>query len=109
MDDTETKVAFKYPKSFLKTQYSEILVEYEEVFDKKTGKLSIDPAHPNQTRKDENSYTPVTFYKSTGNAGGKIRPEDKVNTRLQELSHMKNTNFGAIHYDINLDKEQPLH
>ena len=33
----------------------------------------------------------------------KTRPEDKSSTRLQELSLMNNTYFGAIHYDILLD------
>ena len=41
--------------------------------------------------------------KNTGNKGGKLCPQDKGSTRLQELSLMNNTVFGAIHYDIHLD------
>ena len=35
--------------------------------------------------------------------GGKLKPQDKDSTRLQEVSLMKNTYFGAFHYDIHLD------
>ena len=52
---------------------------------------------------DENSYVSVKFQKSTGQIGGKLKPQDTVSTRLQELSHMSSTHFGAIHYDIHLD------
>ena len=34
----ETKLACKYTKRLYKTQYSEILVEYEDGFDLNTGK-----------------------------------------------------------------------
>ena len=37
----ETELACKYNKPFYKTQYSEILVEYENGFDMNTGKLII--------------------------------------------------------------------
>ena len=52
---------------------------------------------------DDNSYIPVNLLKNTGNIGGKRKPQDKDSTRLQELSLMNNTHFGAIHYDIHLD------
>ena len=45
---------------------------------------------------DENSYVPVQFQKNTGRIGGKLKPQHKDSTRLQELSLM-NTHFGAIH------------
>ena len=35
--------------------------------------------------------------KNTRNACGKVRPEEKDSTRLQEPSLVKNTYFGAIH------------
>ena len=37
----ETQLACKYNKPLYKTQYSEILVEYDNGFDMKTGKLII--------------------------------------------------------------------
>ena len=41
---------------------------------------------PNHNSKsDENSNIPVTFLKNTGRTGGKLRPQDKSSTRLQEL------------------------
>ena len=49
---------------------------------------------------DENSYVPVKFQKNTGGVGGNLRPQDTDSTRLQELSLMNNTNFGAVRYDI---------
>ena len=52
---------------------------------------------------DENSYVSVKFQKNTGQIGGKIKPQDTESTRLQELSLMNSTHFGAIHYDIHLD------
>ena len=52
---------------------------------------------------DKNSYIPVTVLKNTGRTGGKLRPQDKSSTRLQELSLINNIYFGAIHYDIHLD------
>ena len=38
-----------------------------------------------------------------GSVEGKLRPQDKGSTRLQELSLMSHTYFGAVHYDIDLD------
>ena len=54
---------------------------------------------------DENSYVSVKFQKKTGRIGGKLKPQNKDISRLQELSLMNNTHFGAIHYDIHLDKK----
>ena len=39
----ETEFACKYQNPLLKTQYSEILVEYDESFDMTTGKLKYTP------------------------------------------------------------------
>ena len=52
---------------------------------------------------DENPYVSVNFQKNTGPIGGKLKPQDTESTRLQELSLMNSTHFGATHYDINLD------
>ena len=52
---------------------------------------------------DENSYVSVKFQKNAGRIGGKLKPQDTESTRLQELSLMNSTHFGAIHYDIHLD------
>ena len=68
-----------------------------------TGKLIINPYPTYHNKGDENSYIPVKFMKSKERPGGKLRPQDKSSTRLQELSLMNNTYFGAIHYDIYLD------
>ena len=57
---------------------------------------------PYQNLKNEKLFIPVIFYISTGNPGGKLRPEDKDSTRLQELSLMNNTYFGAIRNNIHL-------
>ena len=46
----EKGVACNYLTPLCKTEYSEILVEYEKRFGMKTGKLSIDPAHPYQNQ-----------------------------------------------------------
>ena len=65
-----------------------------------TGKLIIDEMATSRSTTDKNSYVPVQFQKNTEKIGGKIKPQDKDSTRLQELSLMNNTHFGAIHYDI---------
>ena len=52
---------------------------------------------------DKNSYVPVKFQMNTGRTGGNLKPQDTDSTRLQELSPMNNTHFGAIQYDIHLD------
>ena len=41
-------------------------------FHMKTGKLIINQAQPYQSRNDENSYSPVTILKISGNPGGKL-------------------------------------
>ena len=99
----ETEHACKYTKPLYKIQYSENLVEYEKGFDLNTGKLFINPHPTHYSNSNENSYIPVQLLKETGNTGGKIKPQDKDSTRLQELSLMNNTHFGAIHYEIHLE------
>ena len=51
----ETELSCKYTKPLYKTQYSEILVEYEEGFDMKTGKSIIHPMATSHSTTDENS------------------------------------------------------
>ena len=51
---------------------------------------------------DGNLYVSVKFQKNIGRIGGKLKPQDADSTRLQELSLMNRTYFGAIHYDIHL-------
>ena len=99
----ETKFACKHTKPLYKTQYSEIHVEYEDGFDMNTGKLIIHEIATSRLTNDEKSYDPVQFQKNAGRIGRKLKPQDKDSTRLQELSLMKNTHFGAINYDIHLD------
>ena len=94
----ETELACKYTKPLYKTQYSEIFVDYEEDFDLKTGKIIIHPRTTSHSTTDENSYVPKIFVKNTGRIGGKLKPQDRDSTRLQELSLMNNT-----HFDIRLD------
>ena len=67
-----------------------------------TGKLIKPPMATHRSTTDENSYIPVNLLRNTGRIGGKLKPQDKDSTRLQELSLMNNTYFGAIHYDIHL-------
>ena len=93
----ETELTCKYTKPLYKTQYSEILVEYKNVFEMNTGKLIINPIATFHSTTVENS---VKFLKNTGNIGGKLKPQDKDSTRLQKLSLMNITHFGAIHYEI---------
>ena len=52
---------------------------------------------------DENSYVSVKFQKNSARIVGKLKPQDTESTRLQELSLMNRTYFGAIHYDLHLD------
>ena len=105
----QTELACKYTKSLYKTQHSEVLVEYEQGFDMRTGKLIRHPMATYHSTSDENSYIPVSLLKNTGNIGGKLKPQDKNSAHLSNdstrLSVMNNTNFGAIHYDIHLDKK----
>ena len=99
----ETELACKYRNPLHKTQYSEILVEYENGFDMTTGKLKVDPYATSHPPNEGTSYKPVHFQKNTGQPGGHLKPQDDQSTRLQELSLMNSTYFGNIHYDIHLD------
>ena len=99
----ETEIACKYRNPLYKTQYSEILVEYEKGFDIITGKIKFDPYATGHPLNEGTSYIPDDFQKRTGQPGGKPKPHDSRSTRLQELSLMNNTYFGNIHYDIHLD------
>ena len=99
----ETEFAFKYANPLYKTQYSEILVEYEQGFDMTTGKIKVNPHATAIYKNDGKPYTPVNFRKYNNHPGGKLTPIDTKSTRLQELSLMNTTYFGNIHYDIHLD------
>ena len=99
----ETEIACKYRNPLYKTQYSVILVEYEEGFDMTTGKIKFDPYATGHPLNEGTSYIPVNFQKSNGQPGGKLKPHDTRSTRLQELSLMNNIYFGNIYYDIYLD------
>ena len=99
----ETELACKYRNPLHKTQYSEILVEYEKGFDMTTGKIKIDPYATGHPLNEGTSYIPVNFQKNNGQPGGHLKPHDTRSTRLQELSLMNNSYFGNIHYDIHLD------
>ena len=99
----ETELACKYKKPIYKTQYSEILVEYEHGFDMNTGHLIVDPMATSHSLTDGNPYVSVKFQKNIGRIGEKLKPQDADSTRLLELSLMNRTYFGAIHYDIHLD------
>ena len=99
----ETELACKYNKRIYKTQYSEFLVEYENGFDMNTGHLIVSTIATSCSFTDENLYVSVKFQKNAGRIGGKLKPQDKESTRLQELALMNSTHFGAIHYDIHLD------
>ena len=98
-----TELACKYTNPLYKTQYSEILVEYEKGFDMTNGKVKFDPYATGHYKNDGTPYVPVNFYKYNGQPGGKLQPSDSKSTRLQELKLMSNTYFGNIHYDIQLD------
>ena len=69
----------------------------------KTGKIIIHQIATSDSTPDDNSYVPIKFQKNTGRIVGKLEPQDTDSTRLQELSLVNNTHFGAIHYDIHLD------
>ena len=68
-----------------------------------TAKKKFDPYAAHHLINDDTSYIPVNLRKNTGNPGGRLEKDDSESTRLQELSLMNNTYFGAIHYDIHLD------
>ena len=65
----ETEIACKYRNPLYKTQYSEILVEYEKCFDMTTGKIEIDPYAKSHPINEGTSYIPVNFQKITGQPG----------------------------------------
>ena len=99
----ETEFACKYKNQLYKRQYSEILVKYDEGFDMTTGKTKFDPYATHHLINEDTSHIPANLRKNAGNPGGRLEPYDSGSTRLQELSLMNNTYFGAIHYDIHLD------
>ena len=99
----ETEFACKYKNPLYKTQYSEILVEYDKGFDMTTGKIKFDPYATHHPINEDTSYIPVNLRKNAGNPGGRLEPYDSESTRLQELLLMNSTYFGAIHYDIHLN------
>ena len=96
----ETELACKYNKPIIKIQYSKILVEYENGFNMNTGNLVVHPMATSRSFTDEISYVSVKIQKNAGQIGGKLKPQDSESTRLQKLSLMNSTCFGAIHYDI---------
>ena len=99
----ETEFACKYKNPLYKTQYSEIFVEYDEGFDMTTGKIKFDPYATHHLINEDTSYIPVNLRKNAGKPGGRLEPYDSESKRLQELSLMNSTYFGAVHYDIHLD------
>ena len=68
-----------------------------------TGKIKFDPYATHHLINEDTSNIPVNLRKNAGNPGGRLEPYDSESTRLQKLSLMKNTYFGAIHYEIHLD------
>ena len=99
----ETDFVCRYRNPLYKTQSSEILVEYKQSFDMNTEKIIQDPHAIHHSPNEGTSYIPVNLLRNAGNTHGKIKPQNTESTRLQELSLMNNTYFGAIHYDIQLD------
>ena len=99
----ETEFACKYKNPLYKTQYSEILVEYDEGFDMTNGKIKFDPYATHHLINEDTLNTPVNLSKNAGNPDGRLEPYDSESTHLQELSLMNNSYFSAIHYDIHLD------
>ena len=99
----ETEFACKYKNPLYKTQYSEIFVDYEKGFDMTTGKIKFDHYAASDPINEGTPYVPVNLIKNAGNPGGKLKSYDRKSTRLQKLSLMNSTYFGAIHYDIHFD------
>ena len=87
----EMELACKYTKPLYKTQYSELLVEYEDGCDMKTGKLIIHPMATSHSTTYKNSYVPVKFQKNTGRIGGKLKPQDTDSTSLQDTDTFTRT------------------
>ena len=99
----ETEFACKYKNPLYKTQYSELLVEYEKSFDMTTGKIKFDHYATSHPINEGTTYVPGNLIKNAGSPGGKLKPYDSRSTSLQELSLMNSTYFGAIHNDLHLD------
>ena len=57
----ETELACKNNKPIYKTQYSEILVEYENDFDMNTGNSIVHPMATTRSLTDGNPYVSVKF------------------------------------------------
>ena len=75
----ESDFACKYNKTLYKTQYSEFLVEYEQLFDMNTGKLiTIQQAPHHSTTNDESSYISVHLIKNTRQTGEKLNHNTKT-------------------------------
>ena len=68
-----------------------------------TGKIIKNPHATHHPLNEVNSYIPVNLLRNAGNPRGKIKPQITESTRIQEVSLMNNTYFGAVHYDIHLD------
>ena len=69
-----------------------------------TGNLiTIQYATHHRLTNDENSYIPVHLLKNTGQTVGKVKPQHKDSTPLEEISLMNYTYFGAIYREIHLD------
>ena len=93
----ETEFACKYKNPLYKTQYSKILVEYDEGFDMSTVKIKFDRYATHHLKNEDTSYIPVNLRKNAGNPGGRLEPYDSESTRLEELTLMNSTYSGAIH------------
>ena len=89
----ETELACKHRTPLYKTQYFEILVEYEQDFDMNTRKIINDSYSTHHLPNEGTSYIPVNLLRNTGNTRGKIKPQDTDSTRLQELSLINKTCF----------------
>ena len=63
----ETEFACKYSNPHYKTQYSEILVEYEKGFDMTTGKIKFDPMPQIILLTKEHHTSQLTFIKAKVN------------------------------------------
>ena len=63
----ETEFACKNRNPLYKTQYSEILVEYDKGFDRTTGKIKFNPYATSHPINEETSYIPVNFQKAQVN------------------------------------------
>ena len=74
----ETALACKYKKPIYKTQYSEILLEYQHGFDINTGHLIVDPMAKSHSLTDENPYVSLKFQKNIGRIGGKLKPQTPI-------------------------------